>query len=65
MAARRAVTEGVMYDDDSDDMMAIDINQLDDEDIQNAMAMAYAMQPQEDGDEEYGDEDDDTGDGYN
>ena len=43
MAARRAVTEGVMYDDDSDDMMPIDINQLDDEDIQNAMAMAYAM----------------------
>lgn len=32
MAARRAVTEGVIYDDDSDDM-PIDINQLDDDDM--------------------------------
>lgn len=44
MAGRRAVTEGVIYDEGEDDLMPIDINQLDDDDIQNAMAYAYALQ---------------------
>jgi hypothetical protein len=39
MAGRRAVTEGILYDDADD---AIDINNMRDEDLQ-ALAMAYAM----------------------
>jgi hypothetical protein len=40
MAGRRAVTEGMLYDDDEGD--PIDLNGLRDEDM-NALAMAYAM----------------------
>jgi hypothetical protein len=42
MAGRRAVTEGILYDDTDD---AIDINNMRDEDLQ-ALAMAYALQNQ-------------------
>ena len=44
MAQRRAVTEGVLYEGAEDDLMPIDINQLNDDDIQDAMAYAYALQ---------------------
>lgn len=40
MAARRAITEAVDYDDDE---MPIDLNNLKDEDVQAALEMAYAM----------------------
>jgi len=40
MAGRRAVTEGVLYEDE--DSLPIDLNNLNDEEM-NALAMAYAM----------------------
>jgi hypothetical protein len=48
MAGRRAVTEGMLYDDE--DGEAIDLNALRDEDM-NALAMAYAMGQGGDGDD--------------
>ena len=40
MAGRRAVTEGMLYDEDDGEV--IDLNGLRDDDM-NALAMAYAM----------------------
>ena len=60
MAGRRAVTEGMLYDDD-DDGMPIDLNDLKEEEMQ-ALALAYGMNPEdcdEDDDSEVDDENDD------
>jgi hypothetical protein len=52
MAGRRAVTEGMLYDDE--DGAPIDINNLNDDELRAAMERAYAMGV--DDDDEYGDE---------
>ena len=58
MAGRRAVTEGILYEDSDE---AIDINNLRDDELQ-ALAMAYAMHANgEDGEDD--DDEEDEGDG--
>ena len=64
MAGRRAITEQIVYDEDSDEG-AIDLNNLREEDMQEALEMAYAMGQADDYDEGNDDEDesnDDEGD---
>lgn len=67
MAGRRAVTEGVLYEEE--DGEAIDLNALRDEDM-NALAMAYAMSQGEEEDDQSdedanGEEDEEDGQGDN
>lgn len=54
MAGRRAVTEGVLYEDD--DGAPIDLNNLNDDELRAAMERAYAMGLEDGDDEDYGDE---------
>ena len=51
MAGRRAITEQVVYDEDSDEGI-IDLNNLRDEDMQAALEMAYAMEGEDEDEEE-------------
>ena len=61
MAARRAITEAVNYDEDSDEV--IDLNNLKDEDVQAALEMAYEMDGQDEDEYEGAQDEDDDDEG--